>query len=181
MASRRFALLDRDGTVIVNEPYLADPEGVVLIEGAATGLRRLAALGLGVVIVTNQSAIGRELLDERGLEAIHRRLIERLDAEGVHVEGIFHCPHHPDEGCPCRKPERGLVDRAAAVFGFDPARCFVVGDSESDVALGLGLNATAILVRTGHGAETEARGVSCDHVVDDLEAASRLIENLLQA
>ena len=102
MKSRRFALLDRDGTVIVNVPYLADPDDVALIEGAAAGMRRLAALGLGVVIVTNQSAIGRGLLDEPGLEAIHARLIQGLAAEEVRVDGIFHCPHHPDAGCICR-------------------------------------------------------------------------------
>jgi len=181
MKSRRFALLDRDGTVIVNVPYLADPDDVALIEGAAAGMRRLAALGLGVVIVTNQSAIGRGLLDEPGLEAIHARLIQGLAAEEVRVDGIFHCPHHPDAGCICRKPESGMVDRAAAVFDFDPAQCFVVGDSASDIALGRRLGATSILVRTGHGTETEASGLSCDHVVNDLEAASVLIEELVRS
>ena len=179
MRPRRFVLLDRDGTVIANKPYLADPDEVRLLEGAAAGMRRLAALGLGVVIVTNQSAIGRGLLDEPGLEAVHARLIERLASEGVHVDGIFHCPHHPDDACTCRKPESGVVERAVAVFGFDPAQGFVVGDSASDIALGRRLSATTILVRTGHGSETEASGIVCDHVVGDLEAASALIEKLL--
>lgn len=179
MNSRRFVLLDRDGTVIALEHYLADPDKVVLLDGAAAGMRRLAALGLGAVIVTNQSAIARGLLDEHGLEAIHALLTERLAAEGVHIDGIFHCPHHPDDGCACRKPERGLVDRAAAVLGFDPAQCFVVGDASSDIELGRRLNATTVLVRTGYGAETEASGAPFDHVVDDLDAASVLIEELL--
>jgi len=181
MEPRRFVLLDRDGTVIANEPYLVEPDEVALIEGAAAGMRHLVALGLGVVIVTNQSAIGRGVLDEPGLAAVHARLTERLGEEGVHVDGIFHCPHHPDAGCACRKPKSGMVDRAVAVFGFDPAQCFVVGDSASDIELGHVLGATTILVRTGHGTDTEASGVSCDHVVDDLAAASALIEDMLCA
>lgn len=180
MEPRRFVLLDRDGTVIALEHYLADPDAVVLLRGAAAGIRRLAELGLGVVIVTNQSAIARGTLDELGLAAIHARLTERLASEGVHVDGIFHCPHHPDDGCKCRKPARGMVDRAVAVLGFDPAECFVVGDAASDIELGHCLNATTILVRTGYGAETEKSGVAFDHVVDDLGAACVLIEALLR-
>lgn len=176
---RRFVLLDRDGTVIALEHYLVDPERVALLEGAAAGMRRLAALGLGVVIVTNQSAVGRGLLDERRLGAVHARLIECLEAVGVHIDGIFHCPHLPDAGCACRKPGRGMVDRAAAVLGFDPAQCFVIGDAASDIELGRRLEATTILVRTGYGAETEKRGAPFDHVVDDLDAASALIADLL--
>jgi len=179
MERRRFVLLDRDGTLIVNEPYLTVPEGVSLIEGAAAGMRQLVALGLGVVIVTNQSAIGRGLLDEPGLAAIHARLTERLEEEGVQVDGIFHCPHHPDDDCACRKPKSGLVDRAAAVLRFDPSQCFVVGDSACDIELGRGLGAATILVRTGNGRSTEAKGVAADHVVDDLGAACTLIEGLL--
>ena len=181
MEPRRFVLLDRDGTLIALEHYLADPDAVVLLDGAAAGVRRLVALGLGVVIVTNQSAIARGILDERGLAAIHARLTERLASEGVRVDGIFHCPHHPDDGCACRKPERGMVDRAEAVLGFDPAECFVVGDAASDIELGRRLNATTILVRTGNGAETEASGAPFDHVVDDLGSASALIEELLRS
>ena len=158
-----------------------EPDAVALIEGAAAGMRHLIALGLGVVIVTNQSAIGRGLLDEPGLAAVHARLTERLREEGVQVDGIFHCPHHPDDGCACRKPKSGMVDRAVAVFGFDPAQCFVVGDSASDIELGRGLGATTILVRTGHGSETETSGVPADHVVDDLGAASALIGELLRS
>jgi D-glycero-D-manno-heptose 1,7-bisphosphate phosphatase len=180
MRERRFVLLDRDGTLIVEKHYLSDPDQLELIEGAAEGLRRLAARGLGLALVTNQSGIARGFFDDARLEAIHARLVERLRAEGIALDGIFVCPHHPDAGCPCRKPRTGLVLRAASELGFEPARAFVVGDMASDVALGRAIGATTLLVRTGHGAETLAREeVRPHHVVADLREAALRIETLL--
>jgi D-glycero-D-manno-heptose 1,7-bisphosphate phosphatase len=180
MRERRFVLLDRDGTVIVEKHYLSDPDQVELIAGAAEGLRRLAARGLGLAVVTNQSGIGRGYFDGARLAEIHARLVSQLRAEGVALSGIFVCPHHPDEDCGCRKPRTGLALRAAAELGFEPARAFVVGDMASDVALGRALGATTLLVRTGHGAETLARGeAQPHHVVADLREAAERIEALL--
>jgi D-glycero-D-manno-heptose 1,7-bisphosphate phosphatase len=180
MGRRRFVLLDRDGTIIVEKHYLSDPEEVQLIPGATAGLRRLRELGLGLVVVTNQSAIGRGHFGPERLAEIHERLERELRAEGVEIEAIFHCPHHPDDGCDCRKPRAGLVRRAAQQLHFDPAGCFVVGDLPSDVELGRAIGATTLLVRTGHGADTEARGeAKPDHVVDSLGEAATLIERLL--
>jgi D-glycero-D-manno-heptose 1,7-bisphosphate phosphatase len=114
------------------------------------------------------------------LAEIHRRLEQLLEREGVRLDGIFFCPHHPDAGCPCRKPRTGLVERAARLLDFDPSRAFVVGDLPSDVALARALSATSVLVRTGHGARTEAGGQAApDHTVADLPAAAALIERLL--
>jgi D-glycero-D-manno-heptose 1,7-bisphosphate phosphatase len=181
MSRRRFVLLDRDGTVIVERHYLSDPEGVELIAGAAAGLRQLAGLGLGLVVVTNQSAIGRGLIDADRLDRIHRRMLDVLAAEGVQLDGIYYCPHRPEEGCDCRKPRTGLVDRATAQLCFDARRSFVVGDAASDMELGRAIGATRVLVRTGYGAETQAAGAAVDHVVADLREAATLIEGLLQS
>lgn len=179
-SGRRFALLDRDGTILEEKHYLSDPEQVELIEGSAAGMRRLAELGLGLVVVTNQSAVGRGILDIQGLERIHVRMVDRLLEEGVRLDGIFYCPHTPEAGCACRKPRTELVQRAASQLHFDASRCFVVGDMASDVGLGRALDATTLLVRTGHGADTAARGEARpDHVVDDLREAAALIERLL--
>ena len=181
MKPRRFVLLDRDGTLIVERNYLSDPDQVQLIPGAAAGLRRLADRGLGLVVVTNQSGIGRGLFDEAKLAEIHQRLIEALRAEQVELDAIYFCPHHPDDACGCRKPRPALALRAAAELGFEPARAFVVGDMASDVALGRAIGATTLLVRTGHGAATLARGEArADYVVDDLPAAAERIEVLLE-
>jgi D-glycero-D-manno-heptose 1,7-bisphosphate phosphatase len=180
MGQRRYVLLDRDGTIIVERNYLADPEQVELIEGAAAGLRRLSAQGLGLVVVTNQSGIGRGLFDAERLAEIHERMQAALRAEGVALDGIFFCPHLPEQACGCRKPRPGLALRAAAELGFEPARSFMVGDMASDVRLGRTLGATTLLVRTGHGEETLARGeAQPDHVVADLRAAAACIEALL--
>ena len=182
MADRRFVVLDRDGTIIVEKHYLSDPDAVELIEGAGAALRRLAGLGLGLVVVTNQSAVGRGLFDLVRLDAIHARLESLLAREGVRLAGIYACPHHPDEECACRKPRTALVERAARELGFEPRRAFVVGDMASDVDLGRAVGATTVLVRTGHGAREAAAGSGrADHVVADLAEAAALIEGLLAA
>ena len=180
MGGRRFVLLDRDGTIVVEKHYLSDPDELELIDGAAAALRRLSELEVGLVVVTNQSGVGRGYFDVERVEAIHGRLQERLAAAGVELDAILYCPHHPEAGCGCRKPATGLAEQAAARLGFDPARSFVVGDLPSDIGLGRALGATTLLVRTGHGADTERRGrARPDHVVDDLAAAARRIEELL--
>jgi D-glycero-D-manno-heptose 1,7-bisphosphate phosphatase len=180
VARRRFVLLDRDGTIIVERDHLSSLEQVELLPGAADGLRRLRQLGLGLIAVSNQSVIGRGLIDETQLDAIHRRLHELLKAEGVVLDAIYVCPHRPDAGCDCRKPMTGLVQRAAREYDFDPADSFVVGDKECDIELGRRVGAATILVRTGYGATEELRpGVKPDYVEDDLRAAAVRIEQLL--
>ncbi len=173
-------LLDRDGTIVVEKHYLSDPDELELIAGAGAALRRLGELELGLLVLTNQSGVGRGYFDVERVDAVHGRLRERLAAEGARLDGILYCPHHPDAGCSCRKPRTGLVEQAAARHGFDPAESFVVGDLASDIELGRAIGATTLLVRTGHGALTEQSArPGADHVVDDLPAAARRIEELL--
>jgi D-glycero-D-manno-heptose 1,7-bisphosphate phosphatase len=179
-AERRFVVLDRDGTIIVEKHYLSEPDAVELIEGAGAALRRLAELGLGLVVVTNQSAVGRGHFDLERLAEIHARMESILAGEGVRLAGIYACPHHPEEACACRKPRTALVERASRDLGFEPRRAFVVGDMASDVDLGRAVGATTVLVRTGHGTrEAEAGAVRPDHVVADLAEAAALIERLV--
>jgi len=180
MSPRRFVMLDRDGTIIVERHHLSDPDGVELIPGAGDALRRLSDLGLGLVVISNQSAVGRGLLDLDGLAEIHRRMEGQLASHGVRLDGIYWCPHHPDDGCPCRKPRTGMVERASSELGFDPADGFLIGDMPADIDLGRAVGATTILVRTGHGTETLARGDAApDHVTHDLEEAAALIRILM--
>ena len=177
---RRFVVLDRDGTLIVEKHYLSHPDAVELVPGAGEALRRLAALGLGLVVVTNQSGVGRGLFSDEVLARIHARLESLLAEEGVRLAGIYACPHHPDLDCACRKPRTALLERAAREHGFESHRVFVVGDLASDVELGRAVGATTVLVRTGHGArEVDAGRVRPDHVVSDLAEAAELIERLV--
>jgi D-glycero-D-manno-heptose 1,7-bisphosphate phosphatase len=174
---RGVVVLDRDGTINVERHYLADPAQVELIAGAAEGLRRLRDLGLELVVVTNQSGLGRGYFTADTLAAIHARLVECLAAEGVELAGIYVCPHLPTDGCRCRKPGPGLLEQAARERRFDPREAFVIGDKASDVELGRRAGSTTLLVRTGYGAEVAGGGgVAADHVVADLREAARVIE-----
>ena len=109
---RRFALLDRDGTINVDKHYLSDPEQLELIPGSGEAIARLNQAGWGVLVVTNQSGIGRGYFDHARLDQIHTRLHELLAQHGAHVDGIEICPHAPDFDCTCRKPLPELVELA---------------------------------------------------------------------
>lgn len=180
MSARRFVALDRDGTVIVERTYLSDPNQVELLPNAVAGMKRFRAMGLGIIIVTNQSGIGRGMFDAVRLEQIHRRLIDLLAEQDVRLDGLYVCPHTPDDDCGCRKPRPGLLDLAAIGLGFKMEECFVIGDKACDIDLGRGVGATTFLVRTGYGTAVEASGVARpDHVVQDLEEAATTIARLL--
>jgi D-glycero-D-manno-heptose 1,7-bisphosphate phosphatase len=177
---RRYVLLDRDGTINVDCDYLCDPRKLELIPGAADGLRRLAGLGLGLVVITNQSGVSRGLIQPEQLEAVQARLGQLLAGEGIGLDGIYSCPHGPADGCNCRKPLTGLVEQAARELHFDPRLAFMVGDKASDIELGRRVGAVTLLVRTGYGAETERAALArADHVVDDLAQAADVIQSLV--
>jgi D-glycero-alpha-D-manno-heptose 1-phosphate guanylyltransferase len=177
---QRYVLLDRDGTINVERHYLSDPEQFELLPGALEGLKRLHSAGLGLVIVSNQSALGRGFFDQDRLEAIHQKMKELLKHEGIILNGVYVCPHQPGDRCSCRKPEVGLGHRAAGELGFDPKQCFVIGDKETDIVFGKHLGAKTLLVLTGYGKEVEKRGQhGADYIVDDLrEAASVILRHL---
>lgn len=146
---KRYVLLDRDGTVIVHVPYLHKPDEVELTPGAASGLKALQDAGLGLVLVTNQSGVGRGMFAMRDVHAVHHRVEELLHAEGVSLDGIYVCPHAPWEACACRKPAPGLAEQAARELGFELSKSFMVGDADCDAELGRAIGATTF--HLGHG------------------------------
>ncbi|HVI50751.1 MAG TPA: D-glycero-beta-D-manno-heptose 1,7-bisphosphate 7-phosphatase [Candidatus Sulfotelmatobacter sp.] len=172
---RRFVLLDRDGTINVERHYLSAPDQLELYPGVGEALAQLKDLGYGLVIVTNQSGIARGYFDLPTLDRIHDRLHALLAPFNVTIDGIYLCPHGPDEGCSCRKPLPGMVNQAVADLGFDPARAIMVGDKAVDVQLGHAVGAASILVRTGHGLKSEGK-CAPELIADDLPAAVRWIE-----
>src|SRR4051812_17219839 len=120
MKRRRYVLLDRDGTLIAERNYLARVEDIELLPNTLAGLQRLAELNLGIVVVTNQSGIARGYFGWPEVREIHEHLTRLFADNGVTLAGFFVCPHGPDEGCECRKPEPGMARTAARELDFDP-------------------------------------------------------------
>jgi D-glycero-D-manno-heptose 1,7-bisphosphate phosphatase len=181
----RAVFLDRDGTIIEEVGYLDRPERVEFFPWTIDSIRVLNRAGLAVVLVSNQSGIARGFFTESVVDDVHRRMSEMLVAGGAHIDAYYYCPHHPDgkvpglaKVCECRKPGRGMVDRAVAEFGVDPGRSFVVGDRWVDIGLARTVGAKGVLVRTGYG-DSEARkppkDMTADAIVDNLIAASSWI------
>lgn len=177
MPTQRFVLLDRDGTLIVDHGYLADPVQVELLPHAVIGLRRLRQLGCGLVILTNQSGIARGKFDERQLAAVHERLWQLLQAEGIELDAIYVCPHGPDDGCACRKPRTGLVEQAARDFDFCRSHCFLIGDKPCDIELGHAIGATTFQIV--HEVADTVQSSTPHYRVHDLAEAAHRIEQLL--
>lgn len=178
---RRFVVLDRDGTIIEECVYLSDPEQVKLLPGVGRALRELKQMGFGLVVITNQSGVGRGFFDDKQLKRIHERLEQFLEREGVRLDGFYVCPHKPDDDCACRKPKLGLLQKAASELDFGLEDSIVIGDKPCDVDMGRLAGATTFLVRTGYGAQIAAeQDVTVDYVVDDLAAAAQVIRRLVE-
>ncbi len=165
--------LDRDGTIIVERDYLSDPDEVVLIDGVAEALSEARAAGYALVIVTNQSGIGRGYFSWDDYRAIETRVESLLDAAGASVDATYVCPHDPSvlPACSCRKPATGLYVEAAAALDLDVASSWFVGDKESDVLPASAMGGRAILVRTGYGGELQSGAPTGVLVADDLRTA----------
>ena len=171
---RRAAFLDRDGTIVHDTGFVRDPATVALIDGAATALTRLRASGVLIVVVTNQSGIGRGLFDWNGYRAVEARIDALLEADGAAIDATYVCPHYPPVSgpCECRKPGLDLSRAAIGRFGIDPTRSVWVGDRLSDLEPARSLGGLGLLVETGAGvANAEAARQAGFEVVSDLGAA----------
>lgn len=174
---RPAVFLDRDGTIIQETEYISDPDDVVLIPGALDALKLLRNGGLALVLVTNQSGIARGLFGVEDYEAVARRLEVLLDAEGVWLDDVRYCPHHPrfTGECHCRKPATGMHREAAEALGLDLPGSYFVGDRITDLLPALELGGHGILVRTGFGHMEEKDLPQVFQVADDLLDAARLM------
>jgi D-glycero-D-manno-heptose 1,7-bisphosphate phosphatase len=173
---RRAVFLDRDGTLIEDRDYLADPAGVALLPGAAEAVRRLNEGGWMVVLATNQSGIGRGRFGEEDYAAVHRRLCELLAAAGARLDGEYHCPLAPGDPDPARmrKPGAGMFLRAASEHGIDLARSWLVGDRVRDVLPARELGARGLLVRSPQTEVDEAARLGIEMVDSLLDILPRL-------
>ncbi len=174
-ALRSGVFLDRDGTLVRETGYLSNPESVELLPGVARALRNLVEAGVPLVVVSNQSGVGRGMFTSADVHAVMARLRRELRIHGVEISAIYFCPHRPDEGCPCRKPRTGLLERAAEDLRLSLADSVMIGDKRIDAAAGRTAGGRGVLVRTGYGCEEELRsdvpGPPPDRVCDDLIAA----------
>ncbi len=179
--SKPAVFLDRDGTIIDDVGYLESLDQISWFPWSIEAIRALNGAGLPVVVITNQSGVARGRFSEAHVADTHRALDRQLVAGAAHIDAYYYCPHHPEGvvaeyavACDCRKPGRGLVDRAVRDLALDPARSFVVGDRWLDVGMARAIGGHGILVRTGVGAEQERQppeGMVADAVVDNLVAA----------
>ena len=154
--------LDRDGTLIHDKHYLADPAGVELLPGVGEALYAYAEQGMRLFVVSNQSGVGRGFFTEDAVQSCNARLAELLAPFGVSLAATYFCPHAPEAACGCRKPGIDMWLRAQAEFNLDPAMCGMIGDKPEDLAFGAGAGfALRVLTLTGKGRKTaETLGLS---------------------
>lgn len=177
--------VDRDGTLIEEAGYLNHLDRLVFFPFTVDAIRQLNRGGFAVVVVSNQAGIARGIVPEAFLGDARRHIEGRLAAGGAHVDGFYHCPHHPDGiveplrmRCDCRKPQPGMLRRAAADLDLDLSRSFTVGDRWHDLEAGRAAGTSTVLVRTGYGARDERMpkaGVTADAITDNLAGAAAWI------
>jgi D-glycero-D-manno-heptose 1,7-bisphosphate phosphatase len=178
---RPAVFLDRDGTIIEESGYLDRLDRLVFFPFSVDAVRVLNRAGFAVVVVTNQAGIARGIVRESFVAEAHRHIAERLEAGGAHIDGFYFCPHYPAgvvekyrTVCDCRKPQPGLLRRAAVDLDLDLSRSFVVGDRWHDLAAGQAVGARGVLVRTGVGAQDEA-------AADAAVTPAAIVDNLMDA
>ncbi len=181
--TRPAIFLDRDGTLIdeVGDGFLRTTADLALYPWSASAVRRINDAGLLAIVVTNQSGVARGFFDEAFLDEAHRVLNGQLAGSAAHIDAFYYCPHHPDASvvryraaCECRKPEPGLLIRAARELGVDLERSWMVGDTWRDVDAGRRAGVRSLLVMSGQGREAAA------HPPGDVEVAA-IVENVEEA
>ncbi|AFT68296.1 Histidinol-phosphate phosphatase family domain protein [Alloalcanivorax dieselolei B5] len=179
--TNKLIILDRDG--VINEDsdaYIKTPGEWIPIAGSAEAIARLNRAGYRVVVATNQSGVARGYYDLATLEAIHQRMAAHLAGLGAHLNGIYFCPHGPDDGCDCRKPLPGLIDQIVADYG-DVTSVPLVGDSLRDLQAGVTRGCRPVLVLTGKGRSTQATGLPPElGTVEVYDSLARFVDHFLK-
>ncbi len=177
--SIRHVILDRDGVLNREAPdggWVTRPEDWAWEPGALDGLRRLAEAGILITVATNQSGVGRGVMDMEAVDRVNDVMLSEAEIAGAPIAAVFVCSHAPGEGCPCRKPEPGLIEDAVLFSGVPLAETVAVGDASRDLEAARNAGVRAILVRTGKGRDTEDRmGDGGVAVYDDLRCAAEAI------
>jgi D-glycero-D-manno-heptose 1,7-bisphosphate phosphatase len=173
---RPAVFLDRDDTLIHDKGYSRDPEEVELLPGVSEGLRQLIENRFVIVVITNQSGVGRGYLTKDDVQAVHEGLKRKLRDEGADYHAVYFCPHRPDEDCLCRKPRPGLILQAARDQELDLASSYTIGDKEWDVSAGMAAGTRTILLQRENPTNAgEVAGTQADFVANNLIDAAHLI------
>ncbi len=183
MKNKKAVFLDRDGTIVVHEPYLSSPDQLKLLPYAAEGIRLFQKMGYFVFIITNQSGIARGFFDEERLLLIHDKLLNMLQKESVTINGIYYCPHHTDGvvetyrvACDCRKPKPKMILDAANKYPVNLAQSLMIGDSAVDMQAGKNAGCICVLVKNPRCDVSDELSENADYIVNDLREAARIFE-----
>lgn len=169
--------LDRDGTINKEVGYLASVNEFEFLPEVIKALKILSSTDYRIIILTNQSGIARGYLNEKTLKRIHEKMCDDLENEGVRIDGVYYCPHHPDEKCECRKPNIGLIKKAKEDFNLNLKESYMIGDSTRDIKTGMNAGCKTILVETGYAGRDGLYKVNPDHNVSNLFEAIKIIKN----
>lgn len=172
--SNRAVFLDRDGTIARDVHYCRRPEDFELLPTVPEAIKVLNDSGFKVVVITNQSGIARGYFTEQTLASIHQKMVNELAIHGAKVDAIYYCPHHPDDGCECRKPGTALFHRAARELDIDFSLSYVIGDLHMDMEAGRALGCKTVLVTTGPE-NAKKPSDPPDYIADSLIQAARWV------
>ena len=167
----RAVFLDRDGTIAKDVPYCSRVEDFDILDSVAQAIRLLNEQSFKVIVITNQSGIARGRFTQQTLALIHQRMQEELAEHGARVNGIFVCPHHPDEECECRKPKPALILQAAEEMGIELRLSYMVGDDAKDIEAGSSAGCKTVLIDGEQGASGCPATGDADFEVDSLRNA----------
>ncbi len=170
MGNRKAVFFDRDKTIIEDSGYFHDPEGVVFMPRVVEGLAALERAGFLLFIVTNQSGVGRGYFPESDTIAVHEKIIELLEKQGIRLQKIYYCPHAPEDQCICRKPKPFLIFKAAQEFGVDLSKSFFAGDLEKDIETGRAAGVATVFI----GSPEKSFGADIS-AADVFEAAEKIV------
>ncbi|MGV3558386.1 D-glycero-alpha-D-manno-heptose-1,7-bisphosphate 7-phosphatase [Larkinella arboricola] len=182
---KRTVFIDKDGTLIYDVPFNVDPKAITLYPDAGRALHLLQQAGFRLLVVSNQSGVAQGYFQENALEAVTNRLQHLLRPFGVHLDGFYYCPHHPDGrvpayavSCSCRKPQPGMLQQAAREHGIDLTASWMIGDTLNDVEAGNRAGCRTILLDNGHKTEWQSGPYrEPTHTVRTWTEAVEFIEN----
>jgi histidinol-phosphate phosphatase family protein len=144
--TNKAVFVDRDGTINVNVEYLDNSREFQMYPGVAEGIKLLNENGFLIIIVTNQSGIARGYYTKETLDKIHERMISEFEEKGAKIDGLYYCPHHPDDNCNCRKPRTGMLEKAIHDFEIDTSKSFIIGDRMIDIEAGYKMGLKTVIV-----------------------------------